>query len=153
MRELFDITTIQNMLCQLKNNCSFQRISLDRRVTSMFSPLVSQMALVDRPWRVFVFRAGVPMKTAGGLEMPSLLSKHTEGLRACVFVRVCRCDCVCMCAAEGERGGGGGGRSGPGAHCPVNTAGSDWRDQAAALLLSWQSAFSQTTECDTWPKL
>lgn len=47
---------------------------------------------------MFVFRVGVPMKTVEGLEMPSLLSKQTEGLCACVFSK-CAGVTVCSCVA------------------------------------------------------
>lgn len=50
-----------------------------------------QMALISRPWCVFVFRAQAPMKTRERLKMPSLLSKRSKGLCAFVLVSVFMC--------------------------------------------------------------
>lgn len=60
------------------------------------------------------------MKTVWGLGMPFLLSKHTEGLCECVFVNVRG-----HRRRELHRERVSRRRSGAGARCPVNTAGSD----------------------------
>lgn len=79
---------------------------------------------------MFVFRAGVPIKTVEGLEMPSLLSKHTEGLMCMCVSNVC-VGCVHawpQAERAAERARAAGRRQEIRhwcTHCPVNTTGSD----------------------------
>lgn len=72
------------------------------------------------------FQSRVPTKTPERLKMPSLLSTQTGGLCMCVNVwpRIQRA------AARASRR-----RSRARAHCPVNTAGSEWRATTTAPLL------------------
>lgn len=69
--------------------CEERFIQTNTHVTQCMRVVSSSLSfrrLSSADHDVFVFRVGVLMKTAQGLEMPSPLSKHTEGLRVHVCV-------------------------------------------------------------------